>query len=79
MANMRPVRPKPDWISSTISTMPCVSHSVRSLRSSSGGRGVEAAFAEHRLDDDRGHARRIHVRLEQLLERCERILHLTPW
>ena len=29
---------------------------------------VETAFAEHRLDDDGGDARRIDVRLEQLLE-----------
>ena len=37
MANMRPVRPKPDWISSAISTMPWLSHTLRSRRSSSGG------------------------------------------
>jgi len=37
MANMRPVRPKPDWISSAISTMPWVSQRLRSRRNSSGG------------------------------------------
>ena len=38
-------------------------------------RGVEAAFTEHRLDDDRRHARRVHVRLEQLFERSQGVLH----
>ena len=37
-------------------------------------RGIEAALAEHRLDDDRRDARGIDVRPEQLLERAERML-----
>jgi len=37
IANMRPVRPKPDWISSAMSTIPCASQTLRSRRSSSGG------------------------------------------
>ena len=37
-------------------------------------RRVEPAFPQHRLDDDRRHARRVHVRLEQLFERLQRML-----
>ena len=39
-----------------------------------GRRRIEPAFAQHRLDDDRCHARRVHIRLEQLLERLQRML-----
>jgi hypothetical protein len=38
-------------------------------------RCVKSAFAEHGLNDDGGHARRIQVRLEELLERREGVLH----
>ena len=36
-------------------------------------RDVEAALAHHRLDDDRGDARRLDVVLEDVLERVEAV------
>jgi hypothetical protein len=38
-------------------------------------RDVEAAFALHGLDDDGGHALRLHVTLEQQLDAVDRVFH----
>jgi hypothetical protein len=39
-----------------------------------GRRDVETALAHHRLDDDRGHARRLDVVLEDVLECIQAVL-----
>ena len=74
IANMRPVRPKPDWISSAIKHDAMGVTQRAQAPQQLGRRRIEAAFAEHRLDDDRRHPRRVDVGLEQLLERAQRIL-----
>ena len=51
-----PVRPKPLCTSSLIKTMPCRSR-TRAAPEGTPRRHHEAAFAEHRLDDDRGQFR----------------------
>ena len=40
-ANIEPVRPKPVWISSAMSTMPYLSQKARSCLASSGGTGMK--------------------------------------
>ena len=67
IANILPVRPKPVWISSAISTMPCSSHSARSQLHGLGLDHVEAAFALHRLEHDGRDAARLDVGLEEVL------------
>ena len=67
IANILPVRPKPVWISSAISTMPCSSHSARSQLHGLGLDHVEAAFALHRLEDDGRDAAGFDVGLEEVL------------
>jgi hypothetical protein len=70
-ANMRPVRAMPDWIHRRSGRC----RGGRTARAGCAGRPgshVEAAFTEHRLDDDRGDARGFHIGLEQLLDRGQR-------
>ena len=65
MPNILPVRAKPVCTSSAISRMPCWSQILRSALEKFGRRGVEAALALHRLDDDRGDVDRVDIGAEQ--------------
>ena len=55
-------------------TMPWRSHSARSSRRNSNGATLKPPSPLHRLDDNRGDARRLDRRLEQRLDRGEALL-----
>ena len=68
IANIRPVRPKPVWISSATRRMPCCRQSVDQHLHVGARRDDEAALAEHQLDHHAGDLLGGDVGGEELLE-----------
>ena len=73
-ANILPVRPKPrlDFVDNEENAV--LVADAAQLAQELEGRDIEASLALHRLDHHRGDAGRLHVRLEEELQRLERVL-----
>ncbi len=72
-ANHLPVRPNPDWTSSKISRMPCLSQiSRRPFMKETGGDNI-AALAQNRFDQDGSSLLGSSLRGEQIFELLQRI------